>query len=52
MGRLLGVERNGSCGREVRVFCVNRRGAFGGRKGRRKSILRIGSRGRIFKWPV
>jgi hypothetical protein len=50
MGRLFGEDRKGSCGREVRVFCVKRRGAFGGRKGRKKSILRIGSRGRILGW--
>lgn len=49
MGRLLGGERKGSCGREVSVFWVKRRGVFGGRKGRRKSILRIGSRGRILR---
>lgn len=29
------------------MFWVKGRGAFGGRKGRRKSILRMGSRGRI-----
>jgi len=50
MSRLRGEERKGSCGREVRVFCVKRRGALGGRKGLRKSILRIGSRGRILRW--
>ncbi len=52
MGRLVGEERNGSCGLEVRVFCVKGRGTLGGRKGRRKSILRIGSRGRMLERRV
>jgi hypothetical protein len=49
MGRRLGGERKGSCGRDrgVRVFWVKSRRELGGRNGLRKSILRIGSRGRI-----
>lgn len=49
IGRRLGGERKGSCGRNrgVRVFWVKSRGELGGRYGLRKSILRIGSRGRI-----
>lgn len=42
-------ERKGNCGRDcgMSVLWVNRRGELGGRKGRRKSIRRVGSRGRI-----
>lgn len=42
-------ERKGSWGRveEERVFWVNSRGVLGGRKGRRKSILRGAMPGRI-----
>jgi hypothetical protein len=49
VGRRLGEERKGSCGRDrgVRVFWVKGRRELGGRKGRRKSILLIGSRGLI-----
>ncbi len=51
IGRRLGEERKGSCGRdrERSVFCVKSRGDLGGLKGRRNSILRIESRGRIVK---
>jgi hypothetical protein len=51
IGRRLGEERKGSCGRdrERSVFCVKGRGELGGLNGRMKSILWIGSRGRIFE---
>jgi hypothetical protein len=49
MGRRLGEERNGSCGRDLgsNVFWVKSRGALGGRSGRINSILRTGILGRI-----
>jgi hypothetical protein len=49
MGRRLGEERNGSCGRDLgnSVFCVKSRGELGGRSGRMNNILRTGILGRI-----
>lgn len=49
MGRRFGEERKGTCGRDrvERVFWVKSRREFGGRKGRMRSNLARGSRGRM-----
>lgn len=49
MGRRFGEERKGTWGRDrvARVLCVKGRRELGGRKGRTRSNLCIGSRGRI-----
>jgi hypothetical protein len=49
VGLRVGEERKGTCGRDrvARVFWVNGRREFGGRRGHLRSNPRIGSRGRI-----